>query len=194
MLRGFAIFILVSSLFAAFPTLISAAGSAAVLKIPRIGELARIVAQADIVAAIRASNPVTGCLSAHQTAAADPGWQGEPGQAEMANATRIIGPAASDQLREKVDRSNARITGIFPLDVRGLTAAASGATLDFWHGEGAGFAKSPGKAPGFGRIGRIGFDGSTRTGTARVSASVLDPDSGPPIGASTSRVNAEFLT
>jgi len=96
-------------------------------------------------------------------------------------------------LRAEVVASNGLIAEVFVMDAMGLTAAASDPTSDFWQGDEAKFIETFGKGAGSYLIGAVEFDDSTQTYSAQVSAVVLDPDTGAPIGAITSSVNAEFL-
>ncbi len=193
MIMKLARYVIVYSLFAAFPSLVSAADPATVLKGFVAGDLARIAARAEVIAAIRARNLVTGSDGADQIAAADSAWRAELGQTEMPTITPIVSSAASALLQAEVDGSGGLIAEIFLMDAQGLTAAASGATSDFWQGDEAKFTDTFGKGAGAYLIGAVEFDDSTQTHSALVSAVVPDPESGLPISAISSSVNAEFL-
>jgi len=186
-------FALVSSLFAFVPGVLYGADSAPLLKQFIETDLARIAASPEIVAAIRERNLVTSAFTADQIAAADQAWKSELGQGEMPTVTPIVTSAASAMLRAEVVASNGLIAEVFVMDAIGLTAAASDPTSDFWQGDEAKFIETFGKGAGSYLIGAVEFDDSTQTYSAQVSAVVLDPDTGAPIGAITSSVNAEFL-
>ena len=193
MLSHFTKTAIVCSWFALLPGPLTAADSATVLKQFVEGDLVRIAARPEIIAAIRERNQITASFTADQIAAADSAWRAELGLGEMPTVSPIVTSGASRVLRDIVDQSNGMITEVFVMDAMGLTAAASAPTSDFWQGDEAKFIETFGKGAGSYLIGEVEFDDSTQTYSAQVSAVVLDPDSGAPIGAITSSVNAEFL-
>ena len=182
-----------SGLLAGMPVLSQAAEQAAALQEIIDGDLARIAAMPEIIAVIQARNAVTAGYTAAQIAAADQSWQSELGQTEMPTVAPIMASAASEFLRSQVVASNGLIAEVFVMDARGLTAAASAPTSDFWQGDEAKFTETFGKGAGSFLIGDVEFDDSSQTYSAQVSAIILDPATATPIGAITLSVNAELF-
>lgn len=146
-----------------------------------------------LVSEIRARNAQNGALSQADIDALDTAWRAEIGATETPTISPILGNAASDFLRERVAASAGAITEAFAMDSRGLNAAASDVTSDYWQGDEAKFQDTFGAGAGAVHISDIELDESTQSYQAQVSLTIIDPETGAPLGALTVGVDPEAL-
>lgn len=151
-------------------------------------------AQSDIlVRAISDQNSRTMSYDQARIDELDLAWRAEIGSGSTPTITPVLENAAADFLRQQVAQSDGRITEIFIMDAQGLNVAASGVTSDFWQGDEAKFSMTHGIGPGAIHISDVELDESTQRYQGQLSFTVVDPDSGQPIGAITIGVDAEAL-
>jgi hypothetical protein len=146
-----------------------------------------------LIGAIRAQNEANADLTQADIDELDQTWRGEIGQADTPTIDAIMATAASDYLRTQVKASNGAITEVFIMDVHGLNVAASGVTSDFWQGDEAKHSETFGTGGEARHFSEIEKDESTRSYQGQASLTIMDPDSGQPIGAMTVGINAEAL-
>ncbi|MAM60488.1 hypothetical protein [Maritimibacter sp. UBA3975] len=146
-----------------------------------------------LIGAVRAQNAETAALSQSEIDAMDAAWRNEIGQSSRPTIDRVMSSAASDFLRSQVRDSNGAVTEIFIMDSRGLNVAASGVTSDYWQGDEAKHSETFGAGSGARHFSEIEKDESTRTYQGQASLTIVDPESGEPIGAMTVGINAEAL-
>jgi hypothetical protein len=156
-------------------------------------EIAGWAADPVLVAAIKARNAETEGLSQDQIDALDTAWRAEIGSADTPTISPIIANAASEFLRERVAASNGAMTEAFAMDARGLNAAVSDVTSDFWQGDEDKFQQTFGVGAGAVHISEVELDESTQTYQAQVSLTIVDPETQAPLGALTIGVNPEAL-
>ncbi len=145
-----------------------------------------------VQSAIAASNTTHATLVASDISNMDEVWQAELDGDASPLITQILSAPASDYLREIVDSSQGIIAEIILMDNRGLNAAMSGVTSDFWQGDEDKFQQTFGKAGGVMHVGAVELDDSSGTYVVQVSVPVVDA-AGSPIGAATFSLDAERL-
>ncbi len=165
---------------------------------PQLEELAKtkiaaIASTPEIVAAVRAQNTETSAFDGAKIDALDKQWRAEVGASSQPMISEKLGNPASKMLVSERENSAGLFTEIFVTDMKGLNVAQSDVTSDYWQGDEAKFTETFGKGAGAIHIGEIERDESTQTYQSQVSMTVVDPDSGSPIGAITVGVNVEML-
>lgn len=146
-----------------------------------------------LIAAITSQNAMTRGYDQAQIDALDQAWRAEVGQADSPTITPVLTSDASEMLRERVATYGGRITEIFVMDAVGLNVAASDITSDFWQGDEDKFSQTFGQGPDALHISEIEFDDSTQRYQGQVSFTLVDPETGQPVGAMTVGVDAESL-
>ena len=105
----------------------------------------------------------------------------------------VLNNPVSDALRARIEASMGAMTEVFIMDEHGLNVAASAVTSDMWQGDEAKFQDTYGKGAGSVHIGEVELDESTQRYQGQISVTIVDPDTGAPIGALTVGVDAESL-
>ena len=146
-----------------------------------------------LVQAIRDQNAANVGYDQARIDALDQAWRAEVGTSNAPTIEPVISHAASDFLREQVAKSGGRITEVFVMDNHGLNVAASGVTSDYWQGDESKFTETHGAGPNAVHFGEVEFDESSQSYQGQISLTIVDPESGEPIGAITIGVDAESL-
>ena len=146
-----------------------------------------------LIDAIRSQNADTGGYDRARVESLDQTWRAEVGTSATPTIDPVLENSASDFLREQVAKSNGRITEVFVMDAQGLNVATSAVTSDYWQGDEDKFQKTHGAGPGAVHFGDVEFDESSQTYQGQISITIVDPDTGAPIGAMTVGVDAESL-
>ncbi len=157
------------------------------------GRLSAWISAPVIVAAVQAQNADTAGYDQARIDTLDRTWRAEVGKAATPMIAPVIGNAAARFLREKIAQSDGRIVEVFVMDAKGLNVAASAPTSDYWQGDEAKFRNSFGKGAQGVDLGEVAFDESAQAFIAQISAPVIDPDTGAPIGAVTIGLNVDAL-
>ncbi|MDG4648917.1 PDC sensor domain-containing protein [Roseibacterium sp. SDUM158017] len=147
----------------------------------------------EIVSAIRAQNAENANMNQDDILQLDGALRSEIGMAVTPTIDPVLGHAASDFLRARVGASNGRITEVFIMDAHGLNVASSGLTSDMWQGDEAKFTETFAAGAGAVHFSEVQLDESTQRYQAQISVTIVDPDTGEPIGAMTVGVDAEAL-
>jgi len=147
----------------------------------------------DIVAAINAQNAAHAGLTQAQIDEMDKNWRAQVGDPTSTMIAPVLDHPVSDLLRARIESSMGAMTEIFVMDEHGLNVAASDMTSDMWQGDEAKFQDTYGKGAGSVHISNVELDESTQRYQGQVSVTVVDPDSGAPIGAITVGLDAESL-
>lgn len=156
-------------------------------------EIAPMLSDPAIIAAVRAQNARTAGLSQAEIEALDREWRGQVGTSAAPLVDEVTGGTAAELLRSYQAASGGLYSEIFVMDGVGLNVAASDATSDYWQGDEAKWQESYGAGPDAVHIGEIEFDESSQSYLSQVSLPVTDPDTGAPIGAATFGINVELL-
>lgn len=157
------------------------------------GEVASIAADPAVIAAIRDQNARHAALAQSEVNRLDGEWRAQVGAAARPLIDAVLGAPASARLAAARDGAEGLFTEIFVMDDKGLNVAASDVTSDYWQGDEAKWQATYGAGAGAVHISDVEFDESSQSYQAQVSVTVVDPDSGAPIGALTVGVNIEFL-
>ena len=145
----------------------------------------------EVLSAIRAQNAETAGYDAARIDDLDQQWRAEVGTASAPLVDAIVGNAASDFLRQQAAETGGLVTEVFVMDAQGLNVASSGYTSDYWQGDEAKFSETYGQGAGALHFGDVEFDESSQTYQAQISMTIVDPETGAPIGAMTVGVDAE---
>lgn len=148
-------------------------------------------ANPEIVNAVRARNTETAGLSEAEIIALDTAWREEVGTSPSPTIDSVMTRGASGFLKAQVSGSGGAITEVFVMGARGLNVAASGVTSDYWQGDEAKFQQTFPMGAEAVHVGDVEFDESAQSYLSQVSFTLVDPDTGEPIGAVTVGLNAE---
>lgn len=157
------------------------------------GELAWLT-DAALLDAVRAQNELTSGLSEAEVIAMDDTWRAQVGTADTALVDSVLGGATAEYLRAQVAASGGIITEIILMDAVGLNVAVSHATSDYWQGDEAKHQDTYGVGAGAVHFSEIELDESSQRYQGQISVTLVDPDTGEPIGAVTIGVDAQALS
>lgn len=146
-----------------------------------------------LIEAIRAQNDEHEGLSQSEIDALDTAWREtvDAGGSDLVDG--VLNGTPADFLREQVAASGGAISEAFVMDNHGLNVASSAATSDYWQGDEDKFQMTYGAGPDAVHISDIEFDASSETYQGQISITIVDPDTGAPIGAITVGVDAQHL-
>ncbi len=143
--------------------------------------------------ALRAQNAANAAVDQARIDELDAAWQGEIGTGATPTIDPILSNAAADFLRQQVEASGGAMTEVILMDSHGLNVAVSHVTSDMWQGDEEKFTQTYAAGPDGRHFGEIEKDESTGRYQSQISFTVVDPDSGEPLGAMTVAVDAESL-
>ncbi|KUP95049.1 hypothetical protein [Tritonibacter horizontis] len=147
----------------------------------------------EIVAAIKAQNEANQGLTQSQVDALDKEWRANVGDPASPLIEPVLNNPVADSLRARIEASMGAMTEIFLMDQHGLNVAASDVTSDMWQGDEAKFQDTYAKGAGSVHISEVELDESTQQYQGQISVTIVDPETGAPIGAITVGVDAESL-
>ncbi len=156
-------------------------------------EIAAWATDPTLIEAIGAQNMRIMSYDQFQIDALDRAWRSEVGQTRTPTISPVLTGSAADFLRARVAEADGRITEIFVMDGVGLNVAASDVTSDFWQGDEAKFLETYRRGPDGFHISDVELDESTQRYQGQVSFTLVDPDTGLPIGAMTVGIDAEAI-
>lgn len=146
-----------------------------------------------LIDAIRAQNAANVALSETEIDELDKKWRAETGSGDQPTISNVLSNNASAFLADQRDASDGLYTEIFVMDAKGLNVAASDVTSDYWQGDEDKWQKTYLMGPDAIHVSELELDESTQTYQSQLSMTIVDPDSGDPIGAMTLGVNVEYL-
>lgn len=146
-----------------------------------------------LIAAIKAQNEATAGYDAAKIDEMDKQWRAEVDAADKPLITEVMGTEASAVLTKAQDDSAGLFTEIFATDDLGLNVAQSTVTSDYWQGDEDKFSQTYSVGPDAVFLGDVELDESTQTYQSQVSITVVDPDTGAPIGSITAGVDLSQL-
>jgi hypothetical protein len=147
----------------------------------------------EIVSAIRDQNDRNADMDQARIDELDLTWRAEIGASATPTIDPVLENATAEFLRDRVSASAGRITEIFIMDRHGLNVAASALTSDMWQGDEEKFTETYSIGPGAVHFSEVELDESTQRYQAQISVTIVDPETGDPIGAMTIGVDAEAL-
>ena len=156
-------------------------------------QIAHWVSDPVLLDTIRHQNAASAGYSQAEIDTLDQAWRAEVGAGARPTIDPILHNAASDFLRARRDESGGLYTEVFVMDARGLNAAASDVTSDYWQGDEDKWQQTFAVGPHAVHISEVELDESTQTYQSQVSLAIADPATGAPIGAVTVGVNLELL-
>lgn len=152
-----------------------------------------LMADAGIRSAIEIGNEAHGEMADHELIALDRAWRREIGDTEQPTIDGIIEGPGSERLGAMIERGGGALTEIIVMDKRGMNAAVSSATSDFWQGDEEKFQQSFGEGPDGLHVEDLEVDESTGQFQIQVSRTLVDPATGTPVGAVTFGFDAAIL-
>lgn len=165
---------------------------------PLLSDLAKTKIRAlaqdpELVAAVKAQNLETSGYDQAKIDALDKKWRAEVDSDSKPLIDTTLGSAASRHVIDIVEKAQGLYTEMFLTDDKGLNVAQSGITSDYWQGDEAKWQKTFLVGPDAVDISNIDQDESTQVFQSQVSVTVVDPDTGAPIGALTVGVDVSQL-
>lgn len=122
----------------------------------------------------------------------DEAWRSEVTSGGSPLTEGVLTGAAADYLRDQVEESGGLVTEIIAMDARGLNAAASAATSDYWQGDEAKFLETFPRGPDATHVGQVEYDDSSMRYQLQVSRTITDA-AGRPVGAMTIGLDLDAL-
>ena len=146
-----------------------------------------------VIDAVKAQNAKTASLSDADIDKLDKQWRAEAKGGGGPLVNELLGNALSKFLAGKKQGANGVISELFVMDAKGLNVGQSDVTSDYMQGDEGKWQKTYSVGPYAVFIDEVEFDESSKAFQSQVSATVVDPASGKPIGAITIGVNVEKL-
>ncbi|EDP64683.1 hypothetical protein BAL199_04464 [alpha proteobacterium BAL199] len=146
-----------------------------------------------VVDAIKAQNAKTASLSDADIDKLDKQWRAEAKGGGGPLVSELLGNALSKFLAGKKAASNGVYSELFVMDAKGLNVGQSDVTSDYMQGDEAKWQKTYSVGPDAVFIDEVEFDESSKAFQSQVSATIVDPATGKPIGAITIGMNVEKL-
>jgi hypothetical protein len=156
-------------------------------------DIAIITADPEIIKAIKMQNMQTTVYDETKILEMDNEWRAEVDGKGDTLIKSVMSKPASKMLAMKKEMSDGLMTEIFVMDKKGLNVAQSDVTSDYWQGDEAKWQETYLKGKGSIHISEIEQDESTNSFQSQVSKTIIDPETGEPIGAITVGVSIEKL-
>lgn len=156
------------------------------------GQLKEIASNPVLVAAVEAQNATTSGYDQARIDELDTQWRAEVDASAKPLIDATLANEASVYLAKVQQESGGMFTEIFATDAKGLNAAQSTVTSDYWQGDEDKFTKSFGAGADAVFLGEVEEDESTQTFQSQVSITIVDA-SGAPIGSLTVGVDLSTL-
>ena len=150
------------------------------------------MANAVIQDALAAGNDAHAALTEAEIIDLDTLWRAQIESTESPLIDQVMSGPASDYLRQLVTESQGAIVEIILMDNRGLNAAISAVTSDFWQGDEDKFQQTYDLGAGSIHAGDVELDESSGMYVVQVSVPVVDA-TGQLVGAATFSLDAERL-
>jgi len=146
-----------------------------------------------IVEAVKAQNAEHANMGDADIDTLDKKWRAEAkaGGGDMING--VLGKDISKFLTGKKEGSNGVFSEIFVMDNKGMNVGQSDVTSDYMQGDEGKWQKTYQAGPDAVFVDEVEFDDSSQTFQSQVSATIVDPEDGKPIGAITLGINVENL-
>lgn len=157
------------------------------------GQLRAIAQNPVLVAAVKAQNAATAGYDAAKIDELDQQWRAEVDAGSKPLIDEVMGNEASQMLMAEQESAEGLFSEMFATDAQGLNVAQSTITSDYWQGDEEKFSETYSVGPDAVYLGEIEQDESTQTYQSQVSITIVDPDSGEPIGSITAGVDLSML-
>jgi hypothetical protein len=156
-------------------------------------QVAKWVADADVVAAINAANAANASYDQAKIDGLDKQWRAEVGAAAHPLIDQVMASPASAKAKSWCDGAGGVVTEVILMDNKGLNVGICDATSDYWQGDEPKFQNTFPKGAGTVFVDDVEQDSSTQKFQVQSSMTVVDPATGQPIGAVTIGLDAEGL-
>jgi hypothetical protein len=156
-------------------------------------EVAKWVADADVVAALNAANAANAAYDQTKIDELDKQWRAEVGAAAHPLIDSVMGNPASAKAKSWCAGAGGVVTEIILVDNKGLNVGICDATSDYWQGDEPKYQNTFPKGAGAVFVDEVEQDSSTQKFQVQSSMTVVDPASGQPIGVVTVGLDAEGL-
>lgn len=156
-----------------------------------VDDKARAVMATPLVqSALRVSNVQNSTLDDAAILDLDGKWRSQLASKRTPDIDSVLEKPASEELRKVVAQSGGTVLEIIAMDNRGLNAAISNITSDFWQGDEDKFQQTYLKGADAIHVSAVEFDDSRQAYVVQVSFVVTDA-AGEPIGAATFSLDPE---
>lgn len=156
-------------------------------------EVAKWVADADVVAALNAANAANTGYNQGKIDELDKQWRAEVGAAARPLIDQVMGSKASAKAKTWCAGAGGVVTEVILMDNKGLNVGICDVSSDYWQGDEAKYANTFTKGAGTIFVDDVEQDSSTQKFQVQASMTVVDPASGQPIGVVTVGLDAESL-
>jgi hypothetical protein len=155
-------------------------------------QVGKWVADADVVAALTASNAANAGYDQGKIDELDKQWRAEVGAAAHPLIDQVMGSPASAKAKSWCEGAGGVVTEIILMDNKGLNVGICDATSDYWQGDEPKYQNTFPKGAGSVFVDDVEQDSSTQKFQVQSSMTVVDA-SGQPIGVVTVGLDAEGL-
>jgi hypothetical protein len=156
-------------------------------------EVAKWIADADVIAALNAANAANAGYDQGKIDELDKQWRAEVGAAARPLVDEVLGSSASAKAKSWCAGAGGVVTEIILMDSKGLNVGICDATSDYWQGDEAKYQNTFSKGAGAIFVDDVEQDSSTQKFQVQASMTVVDPANGQPIGVVTVGLDAEGL-
>jgi hypothetical protein len=156
-------------------------------------EVAKWVADAEVVAALNASNAANAAYDQAKIDELDKQWRAEVGAAAHPLIDSVMASPASVKAKSWCQGAGGVVTEVILVDSKGLNVGICDATSDYWQGDEPKYQNTFPKGAGAVFVDEVEQDSSTQKFQVQSSMTVIDPATGQPIGAVTVGLDAEGL-
>lgn len=151
------------------------------------------IVQQDVIDTLRATNKTRGTMSQAEIDKLEATWKPQRDASVRPLIDSVVENPLAARMRKVIEDNGLTITEIGVIDANGLSIAQSSANSDIWQGEEVKFTKTFLVGPNAVFIDEIEFDSSTQSYQSQANFTVVDPDTGKPIGAVTVGLNVDTL-
>ena len=156
-------------------------------------QIAKWVADADVVAALNAANAASASYDQAKIDALDKQWRAEVGAASHPLIDQVMASPASAKARSWCQGAGGVVTEVILMDDKGLNVGICDVSSDYWQGDEPKYQNTFPKGAGTIFVDDVEQDSSTQKFQVQSSMTVVDPATGKPIGAVTVGLDAEGL-
>ncbi len=147
----------------------------------------------ELVEAVKAQNARHANLTQAEIDRLDAAWRAEVRAGGGPLTASVLGNALSQFLRARQGENAALIAELFVMDAVGLNVGQAVITTDYFQGDEAKWQRTFLVGPDAVFVDEVEFDDSAKAFQAQISATIVDPADGRPIGAITVGVNVDAL-
>src|SRR5690349_5146377 len=158
-----------------------------------IGAVKKLLGQPVTVISIGASNDAHGKIDQAGIDALDKEWKAETKAEKQPLIAEMLSSPLSNYLLYLQAQSAGLYTEMFVMDDKGLNVGQSSVTSDYWQGDEGKFQKTFQVGPDAVFIDEAEFNDDDKTWRAQLNFTLVDPQSGKPIGAATIEMNLTEL-